>query len=167
MKCWKRLARRAELRRSSLYLLLPALLISCAASQETTLHTQSNVVLIPAQVKNQQGEIVYGLQAKDFIVEDDGVEQPVRLDEAPEGQPISLVVTIQRGRRAYAEFPRVQGLKSMLDPLFTLGATRAAVVEFDSQVDLTRNFTKDATLVEDDLKNLQPGDGGAAILDEV
>jgi VWFA-related protein len=110
---------------------------------------------------------VYGLGAKDFIVEDDGVEQPVRLDEAPEGQPISLVVAIQRGRRASAEFPRMQGLKSMLDPLFTLGTARVAVVEFDSHVDLTRNFTRDATLVEDDLRNLQQGDDGASILDAV
>jgi VWFA-related protein len=110
---------------------------------------------------------VYGLQTKDFIVEDDGVEQPVRLDEVPEGQPISLVVAVQRGRRAYAEFPRMQGLKSMLDPLFALGTARVAVVEFDSQVDLTRNFTQDETLVRDDLRNLQPGDDGARILDAV
>lgn len=110
---------------------------------------------------------MYGLQAKDFIVEDDGVEQPARLDEAPEGQPISLVVAIQKGRRAYAEFPRIQGLMSMLDPLFALGTARVAVVEFDSQVDLTRNFTQDETLIRDDLRNLQPGDGGATILDAV
>jgi VWFA-related protein len=144
-----------------------ALLGSIALPQETTLRSQSNVVLIPSLVKDQQGGIVYGLQAKDFVMEDDGVEQSVRLDEAPEGQPISLVVAIQRGRRAYAEFPRMQGLKSMLDPLFSLGTARVAVVEFDSQVELIRNFTKEATLVEDDLKNLQPGDGGAAILDAV
>jgi VWFA-related protein len=138
-----------------------------AHSQEATIRSQANVVLIPALVKDQQGGIVYGLQEKDFIVEDDGVQQTVRLDEAPEGQPISLVVAIQRGRRAYAEFPRIQGLKSMLDPLFSLGTARVAVVEFDSQVALTRNFTKDATLVEDDLKNLQAGDEGATILDAV
>jgi VWFA-related protein len=124
-------------------------------------------VLVPALVKDKQGGIVYGLQTKDFIVEDDGVEQPVRLDEVPEGQPISLVVAVQRGRRAYAEFPRMQGLKSMLDPLFALGTARVAVVEFDSQVDLTRNFTQDETLVRDDLRNLQPGDDGARILDAV
>ena len=167
MKCWAKTARRDSLRRTGSTFLLWALLSGIANPQETTLRSQSNLVLIPALVKDQQEGIVYGLQAKDFIVEDDGVEQPVRLDEAPEGQPISLVVAIQRGRRAYAEFPRMQGLKSMLDPLFTLGATRAAVVEFDSQVELIRNFTRDATLVEDDLKNLQPGDGGAAILDAV
>jgi hypothetical protein len=100
-------------------------------------------------------------------VEDDGVEQAARLDEAPEGQPVSLVVAIQRGRRAPYEFPRMLGLKSMLDPLFSLGTARVALVEFDSQVDLTRDFTKDASLFGDDLRNLQAGDGGATILDAV
>jgi VWFA-related protein len=118
-------------------------------------------------VKDQQGGIVYGLLAKDFIVEDDGVEQSLRLDETPEGQPISLVVAIQKGRRAYAEFPRIQGLKTMLGPLFALGTARVAVVEFDSQVELTRNFTKDESLISDDLTNLQPGDEGAKILDTI
>jgi VWFA-related protein len=140
---------------------------SSALPQEATLRSQSNIVLVPALVKDAQGGIIYGLQAKDFIVEDDGVEQPARLDETPEGQPISLVVAIQRGRRAYAEFPRIQGLKSMLDPLFALGTARVAVVEFDSQVNLTRNFTKKQTLVEDDLRNLQQGDDGVTILDAV
>jgi VWFA-related protein len=177
MKSWSKNARRDSLRRDRTSFLVLILLFSTfliftllcgiAPSQETTLRSQSNVVLIPALVKDQQGGIVYGLQAKDFIVEDDGVEQAARLDEAPEGQPISLVVAIQRGGRAAYEFPRMQGLKSMLDPLFALGTARVAVVEFDSQVEITRNFTRDATLVEDDLRNLQPGGGGAAILDAI
>jgi VWFA-related protein len=165
-KCCRRTARQVNLHRIGALLLVPALLGS-ALTQETTLRTQSNVVLVPALVKDQRGGIVYGLQIGDFIVEDDGVPQAVHLDEAPEGQPISLVIAIQRGRRAYYEFPRMQGLNSMLDPLFSLGTARVAIVEFDSHVDLTRNFTKDATLIADDLKNLQPGDGGAAILDAV
>jgi VWFA-related protein len=167
MKCWAKNARRASLLRSATSLLVLTLLGSVAHPQDTTLRSQSNIVIVPALVKDQQGGIVYGLQAKDFIVEDNGVEQPARLDDAPEGQPISLVVALQRGRRAYAEFPRMQGLKSMLDPLFSLGTARVAIVEFDSQVALTRDFTRDATLVEDDLKNLQPGDGGATILDAI
>ena len=178
MKCSAKTARRDNLRRTGagFFVLMPfvpllpfvlAALCGSALPQETTLRSQSNIVLIPALVKDQQGGIVYGLQAKDFIVEDDGVEQPARLDDAPEGQPISLVVVIQRGRRAYAEFPRMNGLKSMLDPLFGLGTARVAVVEFDSQVDLTRNFTRDESLVDDDLRNLQPGDEGAGILDAV
>jgi len=166
-KCWARTARWDSLHRAALSFALLALLISTTFSQETTLRTQSNVVLVPTLVKDQQGGIVYGLLAKDFSVEDDGVEQPLRLDETPEGQPISLVVAIQKGRRAYAEFPRMQGLKTMLGPLFAFGTARVAVVEFDSQVELTRNFTKDESLVSDDLTNLQPGDEGAKILDAI
>src|ERR1700675_5058618 len=162
-------ARQARRRRSGISFLLLNLLVcmllgSIALPQETTLRSQSNLVLIPALVKDRNGGIVYGLQAKDFIVEDNGVEQPARLDEAPEGQPISLVLAIQRGGRASYEFARMQGLMSMLDPLFSLGTTRVAVVEFDSQVEVTRNFTQDASLVEADLRNLEPGDGGGAIL---
>ena len=173
MKFWARSARRDSLRDTGisllvvLNLLVLILLGGIARPQETTLRSQSNVVLIPALVKDRQGGIVYGLQVSDFIVEDDGIEQAARLDEAPEGQPISLVVAIQRGRRAAYEFPRMQGLKSMLDPLFARGTARVALVEFDSQVEITRNFTQDASLVEDDLRNLQPGDGGAVILDAV
>jgi VWFA-related protein len=167
MKFWSKNARRDSLLGAAAIFLAFTLFTSVALPQETTLRSQSNLVLIPTLVKDRQGGIVYGLLAKDFIVEDDGVEQAARLDEAPEGQPISLVVAIQRGGRAAYEFPRMQGLKSMLDPLFALGTARVAVVEFDSQVAITRNFTRDATLVEDDLRNLQPGGGGAAILDAI
>ncbi len=167
MKCWAKTARRDSLRRAATNFLAFTLLASIALSQETTLRSQSNVVLVPALVKDAQGGVVYGLEAKDFVVEDDGVEQPARRDEAPEGQPISLVVAIQRGRRTSYEFPRMQGLRSMLDPLFALGTARVAVMEFDSQVETTRNFTQDASLVEADLRNLQPGDGGAVILDAI
>jgi VWFA-related protein len=168
-KCSVKTARRGSRRRvsTSLFLFVFALLTCSALSQETTLRSQANAVLVPALVKDQQGGIVYGLHAEDFVVLDDGVEQAVRLDETPEGQPVSLVVAIQRGRRAYYEFPRMQGLNSMLDPLFSQGTARVALVEFDSQVELARNFTKDPSLIAADLTALQSGDGGAAILDAV
>jgi VWFA-related protein len=166
-KFWAKTARWDKLRAAGIPCLILTLLASLTVAQEATLRTQSNIVLVPTLVKEPEGGVIYGLQAKDFIVEDDGVEQTIRLDEMPEGQPISLVVAIQRGRRAYAEFPRMQGLKTMLEPLFALGTARVAVVEFDSHVELTRNFTRDSTLVRDDLTNLQPGDGGATILDAV
>ncbi len=169
-KFWPTTERRDNLRHSRsavlVFLALP-LLGALATSQETTLRSQSNVVLVPALVKDAQGGVVYGLAAKDFIVEDDCVEQAAQLDEAPEGQPMSLVVALQRGRRAAYEFPRMQGLKSMLEPLFALGTARVAVVEFDSHVEVTRNFTSDESLLDADLSNLQPGDEGAVILDAI
>jgi VWFA-related protein len=168
MKCWARSARRGSLGRAVHLLLLLALVTGSAASclsQETTFHSQSNVVVIPALVKSAKGEIVYGLGAKDFVVEDDGVEQPVRLDEAAEGSAVSVVVAIQRGRRANYEFPRIRGLSAMLDPLIEAGLGRVAIVEFDSQVQLVQDFSSNPDRIAENLKGLQGGDGGAAILD--
>lgn len=56
-----------------------------------TLRTQSNVVFVPALVKDQAGKLVFGLQASDFIIEDDGVEQQVSMDEAEPQEAVSLV----------------------------------------------------------------------------
>ena len=166
MKCCETVAKLDNSRRCS-FLILFALLAIPAFPQETTLRSQSTLVLLPTLVKDSQGEVVYGLSASDFIVEDDGVAQSVRLDESPEAQPISLVVAIQKGRSAANEFPRMRGLKTMLDPLFALGTARVALVEFDSQVNLTRDFSRDETLIDADLMNLQPGDAGAGILDAI
>jgi VWFA-related protein len=167
MKCCRKTAKRVRLRRGSLGFIPLLFLFSLSTAQETTLRSQSNLVLVPALVKDAKGEIVYGLEAKDFLVEDDGVEQSVRLDEAPEGQPVSLVVAIQRGRRANFEFSRMEGLNTMLGPVFASGAARVALVEFDSQIGLAQDFTNDAALIGSRLNNLQPGDDGARILDAV
>jgi VWFA-related protein len=179
MRCWTRRVRRGNclgpargrLGRSGKYLLLAGLLflLLCggAVSQEITLHSQSNVVIIPALVKSANGEVVYGLGPKDFVVEDDGVEQTIRVDEAAEGSAVSLVVAIQRGRRADYEFPRIRGLSAMLDPMVEAGLGSVAIVEFDSQVQLAQDFSSNSERTAGTLKELQPGDGGAAILDAV
>ena len=167
MKYWAKTARRDSLGPAGVHFLLFALLSGGALSQEATFHSQSNVVVIPALVKSAKGEIVYGLGAEDFVVEDDGVEQPVRLDEPMEGSAISLVVAIQRGRRANYEFPRIRGLAAMLDPMVEAGLGRVAILEFDSKVELIQDFSGNSKRIAENLKELQAGDGGAAILDAV
>src|SRR5580704_9889673 len=150
MKCWTRSVRQDSLVRVLLVALLAA---DGAPAQDTpaqdtqaqdTIHTQSNVVIVPALVKNAKGEAVYGLGAKDFVVEDDGVEQPVRLDEAAEGSAMSLVIAIQRGRRANYEFPRIRGLSAMVDPMLEAGLGSVAIVEFDSQAELMQDFSSNS-----------------------
>ena len=69
--------------------------ILCFAQQQPTeqnvpsLRTQSNVVFVPTLVKDKAGKLVFGLQAKDFIIEDDGVEQQVSMDEAEPEEAVS------------------------------------------------------------------------------
>jgi VWFA-related protein len=164
MKSSTRNAKVANLRLVLLFVTALVLIPPSANAQQTALRSQANVVVIPTLVKDSLGEVVYGLEAKDFIVEDDGNPRPVRLDEAPEGQPISLVIAVQTGRRAASEFQRERGLNAMLDPIFALGNARVALVEFDSQVKLVQEFTDNESGTQEALRNLEPGDGGAAIL---
>ena len=129
---------------------LIALILSCnvllPAQEEPTFRTQANVVLVPTLVRDKAGEVVYGLKAGDFIIEDDGVAQTARLDESAEADPVSLVVAVQVGRRADYELSRMHGLGAMLAPVFQEPGSKVALLAFDSQVHPLENFTGDEEL---------------------
>ena len=71
MKSFKRPAKRASLLRFIVLILL-AVPVRSAVGQEATVRSRSTLVLLPTLVKDSQGGTIYGLEAKDFIVEDDG-----------------------------------------------------------------------------------------------
>jgi VWFA-related protein len=143
------------------------LVIAAVAQQDPNLRVQSNVVLVPTLVKDAEGHAVYGLTQKDFVIQDDGAEQTVHLDEFAESEPASVVVAVQTGRRAWREYSRMRGIGAMLTAVFGQLRSRVALVEFDSQVRLVENFSDDEAPIYEDLKNLQPGDNGAAIRDAI
>ncbi len=159
-----------KLYRPSAFALI-TLILTCdvllPAQEEPTFRTQANVVLVPALVRDKSGDVIYGLKADDFIIEDDGVQQTARLDEAAEADPVSLVVAIQVGRRADYELPRMHGLGAMLAPVFQEPESKVALLAFDSRVHPLENFTGDEATIRRDLNALQSGDGGAAVLDAV
>jgi hypothetical protein len=75
--------RRARDARTALTVLSAlAAFLAASYAQEPTFTTRSSVVIVPALVRDVQGDAVYGLKATDFSVEDDRVDQPVHLDEA-------------------------------------------------------------------------------------
>ncbi len=157
-----------NMRKAGFQLLALLFVFQCATAQEEPgFTTQANLVPVPTLVRDGNGQPVYGLHEKDFILQDDGVEQAVHLDEAAQAQPVSMAVAVQTGRRASREFGRMAGLGSMLDPVFSDPNNEAAIVFFDSKLSLARDFTNNGDLVESDLKTLHSGDGGAAILDAV
>lgn len=137
------------------------------AQREPSLNSRANLVPVPTLVRAGSGNPIYGLQAGDFIIEDNGVPQAVYLDQATELAPISLMVAVQRGRRANREFGRISTVASMLDPILSNQDNEAALLFFDSKLDLVRDFTQNSDEIEQALKNLDSGDSGAAIIDAV
>ncbi len=148
-------------------LTLLLLFASAAGQQEPSFRSQGNLVPVPTLVRDADGNAVYGLQAQDFTIEDEGVEQAVHLDQPAEAEPISLVIAVQVGRRAEREFGRMAGLAAMLDPVLSGRQNEAALLLFDRNLNLVQDFTNQAEVIETELKNLESGDNGAAILDAV
>lgn len=127
----------------------------------------ASVVLVPTLVQRTSGEILYGLNGKDFILEDNGVPQKVFVDEDMDVAPIALVVAIEQGRSSAIQFDKMARLGPLLDLFLGDGHSKAALVGFDSVPHLLKDFTRDQDSISNDLQNLNQGDGGAAILDTV
>jgi len=131
------------------------------------LRVTTNVVLVPTLVEKDHGQVIYGLKASDFVLEDNGVPQKLRVEEDLDTAPVALVVAVEQGRASALEFDKIAKLGPLLDLFLGDGKSQAALVGFDSTPQLVRDFTKSTADLTDDLRHFAPGDGGAAILDTV
>ena len=61
----------------------------------TTLHITANEVLVPTLVEKSGGGVVFGLNASDFVLEDNGVPQRIRVQEEMDTAPVALVVAVE------------------------------------------------------------------------
>lgn len=136
-------------------------------SDQTTIRSTTNVVLVPTLIEKDRGQVIYGLKAGDFVVEDNGVPQKVHVEEDMDSAPVALVVAVEQGRMSGLEFDKVAKLGPLLDLFLGDGRSEAALVGFDSKPQLVRDFTTNEADLTGDLRQFAPGDGGAAILDTV
>jgi VWFA-related protein len=131
------------------------------------LQTQSTVVLVPALVRNAKGELVFTLTASDFRVTDDGIEQPLTLDEDTGSEPLAAVIAVEAGGAGRTKLDNYRDLGAVIGAVVGGVPHRLAVVAFDSTPSLIQDFTRDVDAVGAALNDLGPGDKGAAILDAV
>lgn len=126
---------------------------------------RSTLVLVPAIVKTKAGELVFSLTADDFVLTDDGIPQPLRLEADTDAQPLALVVVVETGGAGATHLRDYQNLDATFDAVIGDVQHRVAIVSFDSEPHLELPFTADTNTAADTLTNLQQGDDGAAILD--
>src|SRR5579863_9699090 len=132
-----------------------------------TLRITTKEVLVPTLVEKGGGGIVYGLKGDDFVVEDNGVPQKVHVQEEMDTAPVALVVAVERGGVSVLEFDKVAKLGPLLDLFLSDPRSEAALVGFDSEPRLVRDFGHSGEDMNQALKTMQPGDGGDAILDTI
>ena len=145
----------------------PPLPLPSTHSEAPTLRVTANEVLVPTLVEKPGGGVVYGLKPQDFVLEDNGVPQKIRVQEEMDTAPVALVAAVELGGVSVLEFGKLAKLGPLLDLFLSDGKGQAALVGFDSKPHLIRDFTHSSDEVNADLKHLKPGDGGDAILDSV
>ncbi len=131
----------------------------------TTFRVSSTVVLVPTLVVQKSGEVVYGLGADAFSLTDNGVPQTLHVDDDLDATPVSLVVCLQKGRSSALQFAKFQRLAPLLNLFLGNGNGEVTLVEFDSQLEFTEDWSRNTDIIQGDLNALEPGDGGAAVLD--
>jgi VWFA-related protein len=151
-------------------LLTPAVAFAQTPAQKPvqpapSLTTQTTVVLVPALVRSADGELVFTLQASDFRVTDDGIEQPLTLDEDTGGEPIALVIAVETGGLGAGKLKAYLDLNAVVSSIVGSVPHRIAVVAFDSTPEVLQSFTADADAAANAFQDLDAGDKGAAILD--
>jgi VWFA-related protein len=139
-----------------------------SGDQSYTLRTESNIVLVPTTIQTKHGEIIYGLKQNQFVVEDNGVPQIIHLDEDTDALGLSLVVVVQCSRSAGWEYPKLNGLGTMIDDIAGGAPREVAVVTYGSAPLLLGKFSDNVDVMAHALAQLEPcDDPDASTLDAV
>jgi len=137
-----------------------------AAFAQTTLHTTTTLVVVPTLVQTPDKDLVFSLQAEDFVLTDNGVPQKVTLEEETK-RPLSLVVLMQTGGDARGQFPSYAHLDTMIAALLGEAPNEVSIVNFDSQPEAASPFTTNVAEWGDAINHPDVGDRGAAIFDSL
>ncbi len=131
-----------------------------------TITSITREVLVPTLVE-RHGHVIYDLQQKDFTLDDNGVPQKIHVQRYMDTAPVAMVVAVELGGASVLEFGKVAQMGPLLSLFLTDQRSKAALVGFDSTQHLICDFTHSGSRLNHALDNLQPGDGGDAILDTV
>jgi hypothetical protein len=85
-------------------------------------------------VKTTSGEIVFSLDAQDFLITDNGIPQSVQMEKATEAQPHSIVIVVETGGNGTLRLKDYSELGAVLDALVGNGAHQVAVVSSTSHL---------------------------------
>lgn len=135
-------------------------------AQSPTITATTDLVVVPALVRESSGGLVQFLSASDFVLTDNDVPQNLTLDDV-EGQPLSVVVLMQTGASAPRHFRDYAKLGTVLTYLVANRLHQIAMVTFDSRPEEQWDFTANIADLQGGFARPDPGDAKAAILDAV
>jgi Ca-activated chloride channel homolog len=123
---------------------------------QTKIRVNSNLVVVPVTVKDQVGELVPGLQQKDFRIFDNNIEQSIDVFTA-EAFPLSLVVLIDDDLKAKEAAQMSASLRAIIGGISAYD--EALICRFDLTFYPGDGFTGDLDRLWAALKDAQDHSG--------
>ncbi len=143
-------------------LALTGSLAAARAQESPTIRVDVRLIRVLANVKNEFGALIGGLDKEDFHITDNAVPQQIAVFERSTQQPLRVSLLLDISASVIKE------LKYETDAAIRFARTlinegneddSIALITFNHAVDLVASFTRRLPRLENALKNLQPGAG--------
>ena len=135
--------------KSAVLLLLVGALVLVAAdpahAQEPSSRMGVDIVALTVTVTNAAGQFVRGLTARDLVVDDDGLEQPIALFGSEE-VPLDVAFVLDTSGSTGSDLPLVKKAALALVSLLRAG-DRAAVFEVKTTIGVAARLTADRNAI--------------------
>ncbi len=158
--------------RVMLWMLLATVTATAAAAQRSpqddvpVIRADVEVVNILATVRDRKGRYVADLSRQDFDVYEDGVKQNIEYfnyESGEQAQPLTIVMLIDTSGSVKDKLRfEQQAASEFLQATLRENVDLAAVIQFDSEVNLVQDFTYDFKTLENAILDIRAG--GATML---
>jgi VWFA-related protein len=128
------------------------------------LKVQVALVNTPVTVQNRKGEMIHDLDARNFVVTDNGVTQKITHFDLG-GDPLSVVILIETSSRIDSIFPEIRKTGILLTQTVMGPSGEAAIVGFNDSVDKLQGFTSDGETIEKTIGGMRQGTSGSRLYD--
>jgi Ca-activated chloride channel homolog len=116
------------------------------ASSNGQIRVVTNEVTVPVTATDKTGEFVLDLQQKDFRLFDDGAVQAIDHWELG-GDPLAVALVVETSSRLHAVIPAIRNISSVFTETVMALDGEAAVITYDSNVEVAQPFTTDHNAV--------------------
>src|SRR5271169_3734168 len=138
--------------------------LSPADQQKHAIRVRVNEVTAPVIVRDTKGEMVFDLRQDNFRVYDNGAEQKIDHFDVG-GDPLSIVLVIEASSHIQPMFASIKHAGIVFSEAVMAQTSEAAVISYDSTVDLRAKFTTDPDSVQYAIEHLPLGVNDSLLYD--
>jgi VWFA-related protein len=131
---------------------------------EARLKVRVSLVNTPVTVRDAHGQMIHDLDAKNFMVTDNGVTQKITHFDLG-SDPLSVVILMETSSRIDSIFPEMRKTGILFTQTVMGPSGEAAVVGFNDSVDKLQDFTADDAAIEKTIGGMREGTSGSRLYD--